>query len=108
SQLEEQLQALQSELAAHEARREVNVQRVREAEEAVQNGRLAHEAAAAEAEATVERYENLQLQYADVLTSERDAELADLAQEAEVLVDRASQLEGELEQATLDLASIET
>jgi tetratricopeptide (TPR) repeat protein len=108
AELEEQLQSLQTELSGIEGRREVNVQRVREAEEAVQDRRAAHEAAAAEAEATVERYENLQHQYADVITPERDAELAELAQEAEALVDRASQLEGELEQATLDLANLET
>lgn len=107
-QLEQRLRSLQGELTGSEAKREVNVQRVREAEETVQDKRTAHEASAAEAEATVERFEGLREKYGETPSEEQNDELAALAASAEELVDRTTQLEKELEQALLDLANIET
>jgi tetratricopeptide (TPR) repeat protein len=105
--LEVQLSAAQSEVSTIEARREVGLQSVREAEETLQDKRAAHESVSARAEAAVDAFENAELALGLAPTPEQQDELAQLAQQAEALVDEASGLEAEVSALSEELANLE-
>jgi serine/threonine protein kinase/tetratricopeptide (TPR) repeat protein len=102
--LERRVRELRAVLDRSQERREIEVQRVRDAEEAIVTKRAAHESCASRAEATVEEFEQAQASSDPA----REAELADLAAEAEALVDQATTLETEHGEALEALAERET
>ncbi|HEX4354468.1 MAG TPA: hypothetical protein VHZ95_16170, partial [Polyangiales bacterium] len=106
--LEASLEQVHSELTASEAKREVNLQRVRETEESLQDKRNAHESLTTRAEEAVERFESAEMAYGPMPTAEQQEELNTLAQTAESLVDEASAIEAEVAGLTEELASLET
>ncbi|HEY2734508.1 MAG TPA: protein kinase, partial [Polyangiales bacterium] len=106
--LQAALQQVQGELTTSEAKREVNLQRVRETEESLQDKRSAHESLATRAEEAVERFESAEMAYGPMPTLEQQEELNTLAQAAESLVDEASALEAEVTGLAEELAMLET
>jgi serine/threonine protein kinase/tetratricopeptide (TPR) repeat protein len=102
--LERRVRELRAILDRSQEQRELAVQLVRDAEEAIVTKRAAHDSTASRAEATVEAFEQAQASF----SPEREGELADLAQEAEALVDQATGLEAEHGEALEVLAEVET
>jgi tetratricopeptide (TPR) repeat protein len=104
---EARLEAVQSELTASQAQREAHAQRMREAQQALEDKRDAHETCAAQAEAAVESYEQTEASFGAAPTEEQQVELSRLAESAESLVDEASALETQVGALTEELARLE-